>query len=98
MTHLLPFALSLAGFAALALAMDRQQHDLFGRPLPKPTARALRTAGSAALLLALGVLVGRQGWGLGLVMFSGHTSLTAGIVHCTLIGYMRRAAGAPGRR
>jgi TRAP-type C4-dicarboxylate transport system permease small subunit len=81
--------LCLAGFTALAFAMDRQQHDLIGRSLPETTTRALRITGACALLLALGVLVAWQGWGLGLVMFSGHTSLTAGIVHCTLIGYTR---------
>lgn len=94
MSHLLPFALCLAGFTALAFAMDRQQHDLVGRALPTSTTRALRIAGTCALLLALGVLVDLRGWGLGLVMFSGHTSLTAGIVHCTIIGYTRRRATA----
>jgi hypothetical protein len=32
------------------------------------------------------------GWSLGLVMFSGHTSLTAAIVYCVLIGLARRHA------
>jgi len=89
MTHLLPFVLSLAGFTALAFAMDGPQRAVIGRPLPGSTARALRLAGAGALLLALGMLVAWRGWGLGLVMFSGHTSLTAGIVHCTLILHAR---------
>lgn len=93
--HLLSFALSLAGFAALALAMERQQHDLFGRRLQPAVTRALRVTGSSALLLALGVLVNRQGWGLGLVMLSGHTSLAAGVVFCTLIRLTKTAQSRP---
>ncbi|MBP2314330.1 DUF3325 domain-containing protein [Azospirillum soli] len=92
MNHLLPFVLSLAGFTALALAMDRQQRDVIGRSLPRSVTRALRIAGTCALLLALGVLVAWQGWGLGLVIFSGHTSLAAGVVHGSLIGYARKYA------
>ncbi|CAO3432240.1 DUF3325 domain-containing protein [Azospirillum doebereinerae] len=95
MSHLLTFVLCLVGFTGLALAMDRQQHDLIGRSLPGSATLALRIAGTCALLLALGVLVAWRGWGLGLVMFSGHTSLTAGIVHCTLIGCMRGYARSP---
>lgn len=89
MSHLLAFMLSFAGFAALACATHRQQRDLFGRALKPATTRMLRLAGSAALLAALGVLVSQRGWGLGLVMFSGHTSLAAGIFVCVLIAYGR---------
>ncbi|WP_035691487.1 DUF3325 domain-containing protein [Azospirillum halopraeferens] len=96
MNHLLPFVLCLAGFAALALAMDRQQHDLFGRRLPTRSSAGLRLVGTAALLAALAALVGWQGWGLGLVMVSGHTSLAAGIVHAALIAYVRWSAHAGG--
>lgn len=89
MSHLLAFVLSLSGFAALACATNRQQRDLFGRALRPATIRMLRLVGTAALLGALSVLVGRNGWGLGLVIFSGHTSLAAGMVVCVLIGYPR---------
>jgi len=85
MNHLLPFLCCLAGFTALAMAMDRPQEAVFGRTLPRVPVLALRVVGACLLLLALGWLAGRQGWGLGLVMFSGHTSLTAGIVFCTLV-------------
>lgn len=94
MSHLPAFLLCLAGFTALAAAMDRPQRDVIGRALPAGATRALQVAGSCALLLALGFLVAAFGWGLGLVMFSGHTSLTAGIVHCALIAYARRRARA----
>lgn len=93
MTHVFPFALCLAGFCALALATDRQQDDLFGRSLPPAATRALRIAGSLLLLLGLAVLVRWQGWGMGLVQFSGHTSACAGLVYCALIVILRRKAG-----
>ncbi|NNM74144.1 DUF3325 domain-containing protein [Enterovirga aerilata] len=89
MSHLVALVLCVAGFGGLALATDRQQHAVFGRALPEGVTYGLRIAGAAALLLALGSLVVRQGWGLGLVMFSGHTSLASGLVHATLIGYSR---------
>ena len=89
MSHLLAFVLCLAGFAALAFAMHRQQREIIGRPLRSITTNVLRLGGACALLCALGVLVARNGWSLGLVMFSGHTSLNAGIVYCTLLGYAR---------
>ena len=84
MIHLMSFALCLAGFATLALAVRRQQRDIIGRPLRPTTTYTLRAAGTCALLLALGVLVASAGWGLGLVMFSGHTTLAAGVVYCGL--------------
>lgn len=90
MSHLLALALCLAGFAALALATRRQQRDVIGGSLPARTTYALRTFGAGALLLALAVLVARHGWGLGLVMFSGHTSVAAGILYCSLLGYSQR--------
>jgi hypothetical protein len=89
-THLAAFALCLAGFAALAFATDHQQAVL-PRPLPASMRRGVRVAGSCALLAALMVLVARQGWALGLVMFSGHTSVTAGFVYLALIGFSRRS-------
>lgn len=98
MSHLLAFTLSLTGFAALACAMNRQQRDLFGRALPPNTTRVLRLAGTAALLGALGLLVVRYGWGFGLVTFSGHTSIAAGIVMSVLIGYVRTQAQKPRHR
>lgn len=87
MSHLFALIMSLTGFAALACAMKRQQRDLFGQALDPRTTRILRLTGTAALLGALNLLVVQKGWALGLVMFSGHTSLAAGIVLCVLIGY-----------
>lgn len=91
MIHLFPFILCLAGFSLLALAMDRQQKEIFRRLLPRAAARGMRIMGTCALLLALGALAARQGWGLGLVTYGGHTSLAAGIVYCALIVRARYA-------
>lgn len=90
--HGVAFVLCLPGFAALALAMERHQEDLFGHAFAPSLTRRLRVAGWGALLLALGVLVGAQGWGLGLVSFSGHTSLAAGLVFVALLVQGRRQA------
>ena len=94
MNHLLAFVLCLAGFIALAFAMRRQQRDIIvrdiiGRSLRSATTYVRRAAGACALLFALGILVAQKGWSFGLGMFSGHTSITAGIVLCGLIGYAR---------
>jgi len=98
MIHVATLALCLAGFAALAFATRRQQREFLGGPLQPAATYVLRAIGTCALLIALGILVVWQGWGLGLVMFSGHTSLAAGIVFCTLIGYARREARTLQRR
>jgi hypothetical protein len=89
--HVAALVLCLAGFTLLALATERQQRVL-NRPLSRLTQSGLRIAAICALLLALGLLVAWQGWGFGLVMFSGHTSLAAGLVYCGLIAYARRPA------
>jgi hypothetical protein len=94
MTHLLALALCLTGFIALMLATRRQQRDLIGRSLPRASTLVLRLVGAGALVLALGLLVAWQGWGLGLVTFSGHTSLAAGLVYAVLVG----VAGKQARR
>lgn len=98
MTHLLAFALCLAGFTALALAMRRQQRDVIGRAFRLPTTYALRAAGGGMLLLALGILIGWYGCGLGMVTFSGHSSLAAGVVYGGLVGYAGLRARVGQRR
>ena len=87
--HLLTFIACLAGFGALALATERQQHALFDQALAPRATRVLRLAGWSALALALYVIVQAQGWGMGLVSYSGHTSLAAGVVLGGLIAHSR---------
>ncbi|MFC0241314.1 DUF3325 domain-containing protein [Rhodopseudomonas telluris] len=99
MIHALVLALCVTGFSALALATRRPQHEILRRSLPRRTVTTFRTAGSLALLIALAVLVAGRGSGLGLVMFSGHTTLAAAVVYVGLIAYGRTSArGAHPRR
>jgi hypothetical protein len=92
MKHLIAFVLCSAGFAALAFAMHRHQRDIIGRSLPFTTTRVLRVVGTCALLVAFHVLVTAHGWGLGLVTFSGHTSMAAGTVCSVLIVFTAKNA------
>ncbi len=89
MSHLTALLLCLAGFAGLALGTDRQQRIVFERALGRSVKVGLWSAAALSLVLALAVLVGGHGWSLGLVMFNGHTSLAAALVHCALITYGR---------
>lgn len=94
MTHAFVLAASVAGFAALALATERQQEELLGRALSATATRALRIAGWGLLLAALAVAVDARGWGFGLVAFIGHTSLAAGLVYAAALALARRRAGS----
>ena len=89
LVHLLTFVICIAGFLALALATERQQEDLFGQAFSSKATRALRLLGWSALLVALYAIVQAQGWGMGLVGYSGHTSLAAGVVLGGLIAQSR---------
>ena len=90
MTHFFILLPSIAAFAALALAMERHQEEVFGRPLALRTNRWLRVLGWALLLLALRVAVTAQGWGIGLVSMAGHCSLGAALVLGALVMHGRR--------
>jgi len=92
MTHLAALVLCLAGFATLAFATRRQQRDIVGRSLRSSTTYALRGCGAFALLFALGLIVAKYGWSLGLVMFSGHTTSAAALVYCALISLVKMRA------
>lgn len=85
MHHLLTFVICLAAFAALALGTERPQDELFGQALAPRATWLLRIAGWGALAVALAIIVQAQGWGMGLVSYSGHTSLAAGIILGALI-------------
>lgn len=89
MTHLCTFAICVAGFAALALASGRQQETLFNG-VSRMRTRQYRRIGWTALVVSLGVSVTNQGWGFGLVNFSGQTSMAAGLVYLALIVAARR--------
>ena len=88
------FALLLCvpGLLCLAMAMERHQETLFGAPMSAALCRALRCAGWCALFVALWLAVAGKGWALGLVWYSGCTSLAAGIVYGLLIVYAQRTS------
>ncbi len=75
----------IVSFAFLALARERHQDTVFGRRLPEGQSRGFRIAGWCGILLTLMFAAGEEGWAMGLVSFSGCTSLAAGIVYGVLI-------------
>ncbi|WP_095948845.1 DUF3325 family protein [Variovorax boronicumulans] len=85
MTHLVVFVLSLLAFAALALSMQRHQEDLFGGLLTSRATYGLAIGAWSVLALTLVLVVREQGWALGLVSYSGHTSLGAGFIFGALV-------------
>lgn len=82
----------LAAFACLALAMERHQETVFAKVLAAAPTRLLRWLGWLGLLAGLWLAVAARGWALGLVTYSGVTSLAAGIVIGALIVRERRGA------
>ncbi|SPA33880.1 conserved hypothetical protein; putative membrane protein [Cupriavidus taiwanensis] len=92
MTALAGFALSLAGFAALALSLERHHADIHGRgSMPSRGAVArLRLQGSVALALAWGLHIAAQGGPMGTVSWVG--TLTASAIAVALgLSYAPRA-------
>lgn len=73
---LLVLLLSLAGFAALALAMDRHHHAVTHIRPAKRRKRLLQMTGSLALILALVVSIATWGAAYGPIYWLGF--LTAG--------------------
>jgi hypothetical protein len=90
--HLLTFVFCLIAFACLAASMDRHQQAVWRRELSPGISRGLRIAGWCGLVLALRLITDHDGWALGLVRYSGLTSLAAGLVFGSLIMWQRRTA------
>ena len=88
--HVVVFALCLAGFCGIALAVERQQEALFDRAFASAPTRRLRSAGWAALCLAFVVAVRLQGWSVGSVAWAGHLSFAAGCVFAAMVVLARR--------
>ena len=89
LAHGLIFLPALTGFLCLALCMYRHQMDVFDREFSRHTVVLLRCAGWASLLISLFVAAHYMGWGFGLVAYSGHTSIAAGLVFSGLLLYER---------
>ncbi|AMR82281.1 DUF3325 domain-containing protein [Cupriavidus nantongensis] len=92
MNALAAFALSLAGFAALALSLERHHADIHGRgSMPSRGAVArLRVVGAVALALAWALHIAAQGGPMGTVSWVG--TLTASAIAVALgLSYAPRA-------
>lgn len=90
--RLLALLLCVGAFSCLAMAMARHQETLLGQAFPAAQSRCLRGAGWCALAIALALVVAGQGWALGLVAFSGCTSVAAGTVYGALVAWARWSA------
>jgi hypothetical protein len=75
---------SVAGFAALCMAMSRHQRDVLGRLLPIATTRWLKCGGWVALAAAWAVAAAAEGPGLGSVYWAGVLTLAALVVSLTI--------------
>lgn len=80
MIHLLAITLCTIGFLALGATQKRHQKTVFRRALAKDEIRWGQIAGWAFLALALGLDGGILGTGLGAIAWTGHLSLSAGLV------------------
>lgn len=80
-----------AGFAALALAMDRHYADAFGRgEAPSSGLRhAMQGAGILALVLSLATIVADVGWAFGSLVWLGGLTLAA-LLLALLLAYVPR--------
>ena len=87
---MLALLLSAAGFAALALAMQRHHRDLFGRSPSPFRARALFIAGWVLLIAAMLPCIAASGWAVGLTLWFGTVSITGFIVALTMTLAARR--------
>lgn len=93
MIHALTFLCALAGFAALALSMDRHQREILRHPLPRRGSLALRALCFGLLLLALVPACRGLGPALGATVWSGHLSLAAASLFILLLRWRQRAGG-----
>jgi hypothetical protein len=98
-TSMAGICFAYAGFAALALAMDRHYADAFGRG-ESPShrlRRGMQWAGTLGLVLSLAMIVANAGWAFGSLYWLGVLTLAA-VVLALLLAYMPRAgfwAAAP---
>ncbi|RYF45104.1 MAG: DUF3325 domain-containing protein [Comamonadaceae bacterium] len=80
------FCLAYAGFAALALAMERHYEDLFDRAIAPLQQRPLRLLGWVALAISLWLSGATYGWSYGLVEWIGMLAI-AGLVLIWILTY-----------
>ena len=83
--HLLLFSICLFGFLALALSMIRHQEDLFGQPKKRTFTLCMRAIGWLSLVLAAVLAIYGLDIAVGLVAYSGHTSMAAALIYLFLL-------------
>lgn len=86
------FALALAGFAALAMSLDRHYADIHGRGNAPAagTVRVLHAVGWPALALTWAICIAAEGWSLGTLFWVG-TMTASGFVIVLVLAYRPRA-------
>ncbi|GHH54119.1 MAG: DUF3325 domain-containing protein [Gammaproteobacteria bacterium] len=88
----LALALSYSGFAALCLAMEKHQLELYGKDRAGPRRmRALRAAGWLLLSVAFALCVVARGWAVGTVQWLGALTAGAAVLALWLLPYRPRA-------
>ncbi len=80
---LLSLLLGFAGFAALALSLDRHHRAVFRAPVPGRRVGGLRAAGWSGLALSFAAAVAAAGWSFGPVQWIG--SLTGSALAVVLL-------------
>lgn len=89
--------LCIVGMALLALGTEQQQGVLLSHALPAGFRRMLQCMGAFIVLQVLLQQGLWHGWPLGLVYFSGQTSVAAGAVYLMLIAARGRKSRARSR-
>ena len=95
MSELVAFGASVAGMAALSLAMERHARQALSRPWSARARRGLRGVGAAALAFAGMQCVDTHGPGVGLVAWCGWLN-AAGLIVVLLLAHRPRALGPVG--
>ncbi|MBE8718742.1 DUF3325 domain-containing protein [Cellvibrio polysaccharolyticus] len=90
MLLLLIFLLCSLGFMALAAAMERHQRQLGITPVNASASHLWRCAGIGCLALALALSMWRDGWAVGMVVWTGALTL-AGMVTALLLTWRSNA-------
>lgn len=92
MTTLLAFVVAFAGFAALALSLDRHHEDVWHRTPGRRAVWALRVVGWLLLAAALVPCVRSDGLASGIVLWAGLLTMAALCVALLLTDHCSRKA------
>ncbi len=88
----LAMALSFSGFAALCLAMEKHQLDLYGKAHANPQRRRqLRVLGWTTTVVAFAGCVAARGWGAGPVLWLGSMTVAGIVLTFWLLPYRPRS-------